>query len=157
MPKKKGPQRPLLEAIKQLIHTGTVATQEDLVSQLGDLGYEVNQSKISRSLRKLMVMKVKNDQGQTVYALPKEPIPPSTQSPLSQLVLDITANESLIVVRTSPGSASLLARLLDYHQEKSQILGTLAGDDTIFIAPKSIKNIAQALQEVKDSLLSITA
>lgn len=144
----------LCEAIKATLLTGKITTQKEIVSKLKEQGYKVNQSKISRFLRTLPVVKVKNKIGETVYSLLQEPLPPSTQSPLTQLVLDITANETMIFVKTSPGSASLIARLLDYHQD-SYILATIAGDDTIFIAPKSINQITKALEEIKRSLAGV--
>jgi transcriptional regulator of arginine metabolism len=55
----------------------------------------------------------------------------------------------MIVVHTSPGSASLIARFLDYRHKETEILGTVAGDDTIFIVPKSIKRIHHTLKEVE--------
>ncbi len=146
----------LEETLKSLIWQGNLGTQEDLVEALHKAGYEVSQSKVSRLLRKLMVVKVKNEKGETVYALPKEPIPPSTHSPLAHLILKIDANESTVVIYTSPGSAPLIARLLDYHEKESTILATLAGDDTIFVAPKSIKQIKKTLSEVKDLLANIS-
>ena len=152
---KKIPQKPLTGAIKLLLWTGKITTQNELVRKLRLQGYDVNQSKISRFLHTFPVMKVKNEAGQTIYSLPKEPVPPSTKSPLNQLILKITANETLIFVKTSPGSASLIARLLDYHQKDSAILATIAGDDTIFIAPKSVKHIQKALAEVKVSLENV--
>ncbi len=155
MTRKSDPQKPLTEAVKTLLWTEKITKQDELVTKLRQQGYDINQSKISRLLRKLLAIKVKNEEGQTVYTLSKEPLPPSTKSPLTQLVLDITANETLIFVKTSPGSAPLIARLLDYHKKDSMILATIAGDDTIFIAPKSIQQIDQALIEVKASLESI--
>ena len=149
---KKNKATPLTEATKILIRDQAVGTQEELVEALSKLGYDVNQSKISRLLRKLMAIKVKNEQGQTIYALPKEPAPPSTKSAVSHLIIDIRANENLVVIQTSPGSASLIARLLDYHQKDTTILATLAGDDTIFVAPKSIKHIQDTIKEVKELL-----
>lgn len=46
----------------------------------------------------------------------------------------------------------MVARVLDYNQTKSEILGCIAGDDTIFVAPKSVKNIPKLLQEIKTLL-----
>ena len=143
---------PLVEATKTLIREQAIGTQEELVEKLAARGYEVNQSKISRLLRKLTVVKIQNEDGTTIYALPKEPAPPSTQSSVSHLIIDIIANENLVIIQTSPGSASLIARLLDYHQKDSTILATLAGDDTIFVAPKSIKHIRETIKEVKELL-----
>jgi len=65
-------------------------------------------------------------------------------------VIDIVANESMIIIKTSPGAASLLARVLD--QKKCQVLGTIAGDDTIFVAPESIQSIEQSLSLIRRQL-----
>lgn len=147
---------PLEEAVKDLIRAGKVGTQEEIVSVLLTEGFEVNQSKISRLLRKLGTMKVKGSEGRTIYSLPKEPAPPSTKSTLANLILDISANEALVIVQTSPGSAPVIGRMIDYHKHNSAILGTIAGDDTIFVAPRSIKHIQKTLQEVKTLLLRPT-
>ena len=56
------------------------------------------------------------------------------------------------MIFTAPGSASMIARALDYNQETTEILGTIAGDDTIFVAPKSIKNISKLFKEIKSLL-----
>ncbi|WP_423062437.1 transcriptional regulator ArgR [Candidiatus Paracoxiella cheracis] len=146
----------LPEAVKSLIKKGLVGTQEEIVDILTREGYDVNQSKISRLLRKLLAVKIKNDRGETIYTLPKEPIPPSTKTPLTHLVLDIAANENLVVIQTSPGSASLIARMLDYHETNTNILATIAGDNTIFVAPKSANQIKKTLEEVKRLLATIS-
>ncbi len=152
---KKRSRPPLEDALKTLIWEDNHGTQEGLTEALTRQGYSVSQSKVSRLLRQLRAVKVNNERGETVYALPKESIPPSTQSPLTHLILKIVSNETLVVIFTSPGSASLIARLLDYHDRETSILATLAGDDTIFVAPKSIKKIKQTLNEVKELLANI--
>lgn len=142
----------LIDSLRELLLNGTATTQEDICAALETAGYEINQSKVSRLLHKVGAVKSKNEQGHIVYRLPHEPAPPMTSSQLSSLIIDVTANEVNIVVSTSPGSAQLVARILDYHKKDLQILGTLAGDDTIFIAPKSIKNVNAALKEIKKLL-----
>ena len=111
-----------------------------------------NQSKISRLIRKLDAIKSKNEFGQIVYRLGREPAPPTTTTQLSNLIIDVVANETIIIVNTSPGAAQLIARVLDYHKDKIQIIGTIAGDDSIFIAPASIKMINDSLREIKNLL-----
>jgi transcriptional regulator of arginine metabolism len=128
------------------------STQEEICLALEKKGFEVNQSKISRLLRKIGAIKIKNIQNQAAYSLPREPPPPSAQTPLKDLVLDISFNETLIVISTSPGSASMVARILDYYQVASEILGTLAGDDTIFVAPRSIKDLPRLAEKIKTLL-----
>lgn len=137
------------EALRQLLLAGLASTQDALCAQLEAKGHAVNQSKISRMLRKMGAVKAKNERNQLVYSLPKEPAPPSTMSSLGNLVLHIVANEMVIILHTSPGSASLIARMLDYHHEKIGILGTVAGDDTILVLPKSIHTTADTLNHIK--------
>lgn len=141
----------LLEALTDILNQGRAGTQQEIAAALKQQGFVVNQSKISRMLHKLAAIKVINAQGQTVYQLSKE-LPPPTQTPLTQLILNISANETLVVIQTSPGSASLIARMLDYQTSESNILATLAGDDTIFVAPKTIQKIKETLEEVKQLL-----
>lgn len=140
------------EALKELLLSREAATQDDICEALELQGYEINQSKVSRLLRKVGAIKVVNLKGQAVYSLPREPAPPTMKSSIQSLILDIVANEALVVIFTSPGSASMVARLLDYSQISTEILGTIAGDDTIFVAPRSIKSIDKLYNEIKSLL-----
>lgn len=141
--------------LKKLLIEGSASTQEGIKQYLTQLGYEVNQAKISRLLRKLGAVKVSNEYGQVVYCLPKEPAPPQAKSLLSNLVIDIECNESLIVIHTSPGSASLFGRVIDHNLLKLNVLGTVAGDDTIIVVPKSAKLIQHVLADIKELLMEI--
>lgn len=142
----------LLEALKTLLMGREAGTQEDICTALEKKGYEINQSKVSRLLRKVGAIKIENVKGQTVYSLLREPAPPSMNTQLRDLILNVESNETLVVIFTSPGSASMVARILDYTEITTEILGTLAGDDTIFVAPKSIKDIHKLYQEIKNLL-----
>ena len=93
---------------------------------------------------------------ETVYCLPNELSVPNTSSPLKNLVLDIDHNELLIVIKTSPGAAQLIARLLDSVGKAEGILGTIAGDDTIFVTPTldiNIKELIQTIQKLFENSL----
>lgn len=142
------------DALRALLMGREASTQENICTVLEKKGYEINQSKVSRLLRKIGATKIVNAKGQTVYSLPREPAPPSLNTPLRNLILDVVSNETLVIIFTSPGSASLVARMLDYIQISTEILGTVAGDDTIFVAPKSIKDIRKLYAEIK-GLLSL--
>ncbi len=142
----------LAEALKDLLLGREASTQENICQVLEEKGYEVNQSKVSRLLRKIGAVKIVNAKGQTVYSLPREPAPPTMDTSIRELILDVVANETLVVVFTSPGSASMVARILDYIQMTTEVLGTVAGDDTIFVAPKSVKDIHKLCQEIRDLL-----
>jgi transcriptional regulator of arginine metabolism len=144
----------MLEDLRRLLIEGKVTTQEELCTSLESLGHEgVNQSKISRLLRKVGAVKSKNERGEIVYRLPHEPAPPVITSPLSELIIDVVANEVMVIVYTSPGAGQLIARVLDYHKKDLGIIGTIAGDDTIFVAPTSVKNIQQTSLAISQMLL----
>lgn len=129
----------LINDLKSILLQGVTATQETICTALEAKGHAINQSKVSRLLRNINAIKSKNDRGEMVYRLPHDVAPPSINTTLAELIFDIILNESLIIVKTSPGSASLIARIID--DKKCHVIGTIAGDDTIFVAPQSVKNI----------------
>jgi len=144
------PSKRLLDDLRDLLKKGSNATQDMLSNALEAQGHRVNQSKVSRLLGKINAIKFKNDQGEMVYRLPHDATPPSITTSVSELVIDIVANESTIIIRTSPGSASLIARILDH--KTCHILGTIAGDDTIFVAPESVADIDNTLSLIRVNL-----
>ncbi len=139
----------ITEALITILKAGIAGTQDEIKMELEQQGYIVNQSKISRLLRKMGAIKITNEKNQIIYSLPHEPAPTNTKTVLSHLIISITTNEVLIVISTNPGSASLIARLLDHHRDELKILGTVAGDDTLFIAPTSTKHLQDTLNLVK--------
>ena len=143
---------PIGIALRQLLTQTATGTQEEIRAALIKQGYDVNQSTISRGLRKIGAVKMTNELGQSVYHLPKESAPPTAMRQLHDLIISIEHNESLIVIRTSPGSASLIARVLDHHKPCG-ILGSVAGDDTILVVPHSIKKISRTMEEIKKILV----
>ena len=143
----------LIEDLRALLFEGEVNSQEAICDVLANKGHDINQSKVSRLLRKIGAVKSKNEKGEIVYHLPFEPAPPTLQSDLASLVIDVVCNESLIIVNTSPGAAQLLARVIDYHKKSLEVLASIAGDDTIFIAPCSTKTIKTTKDAISKLLL----
>ncbi|MEG9487166.1 transcriptional regulator ArgR [Mannheimia indoligenes] len=140
----------LSEAFKSLLREEKFSSQSEIVAALQEMGFEnINQSKVSRMLSKFGAVRTRNTKMEMVYQLPVELSVPTTSSPLKNLVVDIDYNDALIVVKTSPGAAQLIARLLDSMGKAEGILGTIAGDDTIFITP-----VRQVL--VEDLIKNIT-
>lgn len=126
----------LSKAFKDLLQEEKFGSQSEIVTALQEQGFDnINQSKVSRMLSKFGAVRTRNTKMEMVYQLPSEMGVPTTSSPLKNLVIDIDHNELLIVVKTSPGAAQLIARLLDSIGKNEGILGTIAGDDTIFITP----------------------
>lgn len=140
----------LMEYFKALLKKERLSSQGEIVEALQEAGFHnINQSKVSRMLSKSGAVRTRNAKREMVYCLPAELGIPATSSPLKNLVVDIDCNESLIVIRTSPGAAQLIARLLDSIGKPEGILGTIAGDDTIFISPTNCQQIEKTLKVVQ--------
>ena len=143
-------QEALVQAFKELLKQEQFGSQSDIVEALKGQGYDnISQSKISRMLRKFGAVRTRNARQEMVYCLPAELGVPTAKSPLRQLVLDIEHNELMIIIRTSPGAAQLIARLLDSLSKRDGVLGTIAGDDTIFIAPTHVSEIQNTMNKLE--------
>lgn len=146
-----GESKERLKILRDLLREGTLSTQDELCEKLEKKGLSVTQSTVSRDLRKVGAVKVLDPEGRTVYRLAEEEFEPVTVSTsFNDLVHSIDCNDSLIVIRTSVGSASLVARHLDRSQP-GDILGTLAGDDTIFVAPGKKKSTHATLKILRQT------
>ncbi|AIX49469.1 MULTISPECIES: transcriptional regulator ArgR [Pantoea] len=142
-------QDDLIKAFKALLKEEKFSSQGEIVQALQEDGFEnINQSKVSRMLTKFGAVRTRNAKMEMVYCLPAELGVPTATSPLKNLVLDIDYNEALVVIHTSPGAAQLIARLLDSLGKAEGILGTIAGDDTIFITPARAFTVKQLYDAV---------
>ena len=111
-------------AILKLISTKSISTQEELTELLERKGFSVTQSSVSRDLDELGIIKINGN-----YAVPKKP---KNEVSIGLIALE-TAGENLIVAKCESGLASAVAVKID-AAEIQEIVGTIAGDDTIFIA-----------------------
>lgn len=141
-----------LLVLRQIIREGEASTQEDICKALKERGYRVTQSTVSRDLRRIGAIKTTNAEGEVIYKLPQDypTLPPQVSHSLDGLLTEIQHNESMIVLHTTPGSASLVARHLDSVRSSIGFLGTIAGDDTIFVVPASMKKISSTIKKIKD-------
>ncbi|MGZ3691972.1 MAG: arginine repressor [Pseudobdellovibrio sp.] len=140
-------------ALRELIREGNAYNQEELCQALRQKKFDVTQSTVSRDLRRIGAIKTINKDGETIYKLPDDhqvTLPLTVSHSLGGLLLGIQGNESLIVLHTAPGSASLVARHLDSMRNELGILGTIAGDDAIFIAPLTAKKIPALIKRIKE-------
>ena len=136
-------------AIREIIGKTAVASQDELRLALRKKGFRVTQATLSRDMKKLGMSWVSTDQGGR-YVLQSAASEVQILRPLvGPQVLGINANESVIVVRTLPGSASVIAEFLDSHNNPD-IIGTIAGDNTLLIIPQSrgkMKSLVAFLHE----------
>jgi transcriptional regulator of arginine metabolism len=129
-------------ALARLLRAGRAGTQEELLAALRADGLAATQATLSRDLARLGARRVSLPQGGARYELPPEG-DPAVAPGLGPLVADVACNGSLVVVRTHPGSAPAVARAVDLAR-LPDVLGTIAGDDTVFVAPAQSKR-ARAL------------
>ena len=111
------------QKIHELITAHSISKQEDLVAQLNSAGFSVTQASVSRDIDELGIVKANG-----IYSLPT----PRNIDGLAPISLT-PAGECLIVAKCTPGLASAIAVKID-AASISEIIGTIAGDDTIFIA-----------------------
>lgn len=141
----------LIKIFKEMLKQEKFSSQLEIVQALQEQGFQhVNQSKVSRMLTKFGAVRTRNIKMEMVYCLPAEMSVPTTSSPLKNLVLDIDYNNSMVVIRTSPGAAQLIARLLDSIGKTEGILGSIAGDDTIFTTPANGFTVKKLYQTILD-------
>jgi len=141
-----------LTALRQLLSKEKLSTQDELREELESRKFKVTQSTISRDLRRIGAVRAVDANGRTVYRLSDDVptiAPPSAG--LESLIRDIRHNGMMIVIITAPGSASLIARHLD-QTRPAGLLGTLAGDDTIFVAPASATKITQTIRAIREGM-----
>lgn len=131
-------------AILKILKAELVSDQEMLVALLWKLyKIETNQAVVSRDLHKLGVTK-KLVNGLLVYELPTTDI---LSEILKLAIIDIVHNESMIVIKTQPALADFVGDSID-GLEGLDILGCLAGENVVFVAPKTTKNIENIFKEL---------
>ena len=135
--------------ITELISNEPIYTQEELRRRLTQGGIHVNQATLSRDLRELGLVKTVNG-----YALPAEdggPPMPALEHLLTEFVVDVREAENLLVLKTTPGSAQPVAAALD-SSEWPELVGTLAGDDTILIVTASKQICQKVANRVRETI-----
>ena len=109
-----------------------IGTQEELLAALRREGFRATQATLSRDLARLGARRVSRPDG--AWYEVDGPVESQRSAALRGLVLGVSANGSLVVIRTAVGAASAVARSID-DARLAEVLGTIAGDDTIFVAP----------------------
>lgn len=142
--------------ILEIIKNEDIATQEDLAAKLEEEGIEVTQATVSRDIKKLGLIKVPTGYGGYKYSLPVERTQNDIHNWVKRMFVDfvisIEHGENLIVIKTLPGTAQGLASAID-NLGWNQIMGTVAGDDAIFVAIKSKETTEDIYKKLLDFLL----
>jgi transcriptional regulator of arginine metabolism len=133
-------------AIRAILRRAAVRRQEDLVARLAEAGFEATQSSVSRDLRELGVVKVA---GRYVAPEPEAGAPRAAVAEVAHLLRDVRpAGPHLTVVLTRTGAAPTVGLALD-GAGWPEIVGTLAGDDTVFAATAGPRDQSRLLHRVR--------
>ena len=149
-----------LRTLADLLRSGSLTSQEEATERLRALGFAVTQATVSRDLEQLGAVKVKTG-GILSYALPDQ-IGETDWSTgrleriLTEWALSAEAAGQMIVIKTPPGSAHLVASAID-HTMLPEIAGTVSGDDTLFLAvrdgvaiPALVRRFERMMGHVKE-------
>ncbi len=124
-----------LDAICRIIQTKAISNQDVLLKELLASGFQVTQATLSRDIKQLKVAKVHNAEGEYVYCLPDYTALRQPNQVQTTHHPNIQFSGNLAVVKTRPGYAMAIASDIDTHAPY-EVLGTIAGDDTILIIPR---------------------
>ena len=146
-----------LEALRLIISSQQLGSQDELLSALQKEGFKLTQATLSRDLKQLKVAKAASMSGNYVYVLPNETMYKRVSTPNSVREMmkvpgfvSINFSGNMGVIKTRPGYASSIAWNID-NSDIPEIIGTIAGDDTIFIVIKEgvrAQEVVEALSDV---------
>lgn len=127
-------------AIVDMLREGPVRSQDEIAGRLIDVGFEVTQATVSRDLEQIGAVKVRRG-GLLGYALPdqmgdRDWAAQRLERIFAEWVQSVDLSGNLVIVRTPPGSAHIVSLAID-QARLPEIAGTIAGDDTIFVAVRS--------------------
>lgn len=146
-----------LATIRNLVIEHSLSNQEELLALLHQKGFVVTQATLSRDMKQLKIGKIHDNQGNQIYAIPERSgFVTQANSPIEHLnlaangILSLEFSGQLGVIKTRPGYAMGIASDID-NKASREILGTIAGDDTILLIPREgirREEIIEALAQI---------
>ena len=140
-----------LFAIKEIVATKQIVSQDVLRRELKKRGCEVTQATLSRDMKELGVSRIVSSAGGQ-YAMQALAEVQALRPLVNAEVLSIDSNEGMIVVHTLPGCANTVGEFIDV-QKHPDVIGTVAGDNTLLIIPSSQRKTKQVLHFLKNKLI----
>ena len=138
------------QVIENIIREQTVSSQDELLTLLADMGFDLTQATLSRDIKELKIVKTPTADGTYAYRLPNAGAASAFDPVLSSIgFVNVEFSGNLAVIKTRPGYAMAIAGEID-AKAQDVIIGTVAGDDTILLIPK--ESISR--EDVKKALAS---
>jgi transcriptional regulator of arginine metabolism len=136
--------------VKEFLTTRIISSQEQLMQLLKAEGVRVTQATLSRDFAELGVVRTFNDYG-VRYVLSSDESGQQLSKLIGLEIMRVDFNENMIVIRTLAGRAQGVAHFID-RMNKEEIIGTIAGDDTVLIIPNVTKNIQRIVDIIKEKM-----
>lgn len=137
--------------IKEIIENKIIETQDELLFELANAGFQTTQATISRDIREMKLTKVSYDHGKQKYVMIQKvdtDVIQKYHQVISAGILNIDSAQNLIVIHTVSGMAMAVAAALD-NMNLQGLMGCIAGDDTIFCAVRSEEFCKQIIASIK--------
>ena len=141
-------------AISKLVMNESIETQEDLARMLRSLGYSVTQATVSRDIKEMRLIKILTPEGKYKYATvdnAESDLQDRFNRIFSSSVLSVNSSGNLIVIKTISGSANAAAEAID-SMKWPDVLGTLAGDNTVFIVVKEGRSVIETIKRFQNMM-----
>lgn len=141
--------------ILELIEHNEIETQEELSSRLRDLGYDTTQATVSRDIKDLRLIKILSPSGKYRYATSTHEAETSLGSRLQNIfrecVTSVDAAQNIVVIKTLPALGSAAAVAIDAMRLPNAV-GSISGDDTVFIAMRDNESALEFCEQTKNML-----
>lgn len=140
--------------ILDIIEKNDIETQEELADALRMRGIQVTQATVSRDIKELRLLKVLTPTGSYKYATADKAENGLTDRfirMLAESVLSVAASANMIVIKTLSGSAAVAAEALDSFRWP-EVLGTIAGDNTIFMVVRALEEVPVVVERIQDMM-----
>jgi transcriptional regulator of arginine metabolism len=139
-------------AIRRLVREQSISTQTELADALHAAGHDVVQTTVSRDIRELGLVKVRDASGRLVYSLPEDARPRDLGPSFRRTALTVESSGNLVLVTTPYGYANALCEEID-RAAHPHILGTIAGENTILIVAREGVPGAELRDELRAHLV----
>jgi len=139
------------DAILRIINTREIETQEELAEALREQGFKVTQATVSRDIKELRLIKINGNQSVYRYARPdrqESAVSDRLIRILSDSMISVDYSGQMVVAKTLSGSANVAAEAID-TMDWPEVMGTIAGDNTIFIAVKNEEDAAEIAGKIR--------
>ena len=141
--------------ILEMVQLKPIETQEELAEELKNQGFKITQATVSRDIKELCLVKVPTGDNRYRYVVQGTKYSGGGQNKIRRVfkdsVMSIDYSENIIVVKTTPGAAQTVALVID-NDGSHEIIGTVAGDDTVMVVVKPKSAVRQAMQKFNSYL-----